>query len=98
MNTATSVKPVFIPLIIVTLILIISNVFVSANLSTTGEKIKNLEEEKRLLSEENLELRRSILEKTSLQELEKHAQSLSFEKPTTIISLETPDPVAFTGN
>lgn len=87
-------KPFYIIFAFLTLGLTIANITTSASLSTYGQKIKDAEQEKTRLAEENHKLEQKILDKSSLTYLEEKAATYGFVKPDQIIAISTPAPIA----
>lgn len=71
-------------------VLIIANVFVSGSLSTAGEELKDLENQKIALSEEIKDLHTSILNSSSLTSLQQRAEHLGYLRPEEVVSLDLP--------
>ncbi len=72
------------------IILIVANVVVSSNYTTTREKLKQLETKKQQLTEANRELTQRILKNTSIYSLEEKASTLGYQKPSEIITVTDP--------
>lgn len=87
-------KPFYIVFAIITLGLTIANITTSASLSTYGQKIKDAEQEKVRLAEENHKLEQAILNKSSLTYLEEKATEYGFVKPDQVVAISTPAPIA----
>jgi len=75
-------------------VLVVSNIAVSASLSTSGEHIRELEQQRDLLTEQNQDLKRSLLNHSSLLSLSSKAEALGFTTPKDIISIDLDSPVA----
>lgn len=68
-------------------ILVIANIYISASLSTSGAKINQLENESRLLTEQNTDLKRQILSHSALSHLEKNALELGYLPPQQVVKI-----------
>lgn len=70
--------------------LILANVVVSGSLSTTGEKLREIEVKKQRLAQENQALETKILTNTSLNQLAEIAQESGFVKPDSVLAVHSP--------
>ncbi len=86
----TSIKPFFLPVTLLIFILTLTNIVVSSSYTTTGEKLKTLEQQKQQLSEHNRVLQQHILSFSSLGYLQKQAQTEGFIPPESAFSLSYP--------
>ena len=73
--------------------LIIANVVVSGSLSTAGEELRELEQEKQQILEAKQELEAKILTFQSLSYLEKEAEARGFVRASEVIAFEVPENV-----
>jgi len=81
------------------LILVIANIIVSASYATTGQRLKQLEQQKHELAETSRLLRQDILSATAISKLETHAQQAGFESPQEFITVIDPTaPVALSAS
>lgn len=71
--------------------LVVANVIVSGQLSTAGEKLRQMEAEKAAISLDNQVLEASILNGTSLTKLATIAQDQGFVRPEAVMTLQTPN-------
>ncbi|PIR62473.1 MAG: hypothetical protein COU65_03235 [Candidatus Pacebacteria bacterium CG10_big_fil_rev_8_21_14_0_10_42_12] len=70
--------------------LIVGNIFVSGSLSTSGEDLRQLEQQKQELVEANAELKGVILHSTSLSSLQEKADALGYQRPVKVMALDIP--------
>ncbi len=81
------------------LILVIANIIVSASYATTGQRLKQLEQQKHELAETSRLLRQDILSATAISKLEAQAQQAGFESPQEFITVTDPSaPVALSAS
>lgn len=86
---------IFFLAFLVTAGLVTATIIVSSTYTTTGETLKKLEFQKERLSQENKDLERLILEKTSLHYLTELAQSRGYVPPQDSLTISDPSsPVA----
>lgn len=70
--------------------LVVANIYFSSSFATSGQKLKQLEQEIDAIEEQNQDLKRNILQKSSLHVLESKAEQLGFTKPNQYITVEGP--------
>ena len=72
----------------------LSSVFVTIKVATTGARLTSVENEISVLTKENEDYRRKLVNSSSLKELEAGVEKTDFTKPTAIIYIQTEEPVA----
>lgn len=70
------------------IVLVVANVIVSGSLSTSGEKLRQIELEQQELLRENQTLQAQILNNTSLTQLANQAEMMGFVKPDSILAIQ----------
>ncbi|MBN1169202.1 hypothetical protein JXA63_04910 [Candidatus Woesebacteria bacterium] len=64
------------------------SVFITMEGVSSGNELKELEDDARSLSKENRELSEKLVESSSLQDKVRQAKKLGFDKPTDIVYLD----------
>ena len=78
----------------ITGLMVVGNVYVAIQASTSGARISQLEGEKEKTAQESQRLSSELIELNSLKGLEKNAEDLGFSKPATIIYITSDATVA----
>lgn len=66
-------------------VLLVASVFITIGLVTSGSKLAKLERERATLSKENEDIKRRLVNDSSLTELSEKADDLGFKRPQEII-------------
>lgn len=80
---------------VVTVTLMLINVIMSARVAQDGLAIDALSTKEKALKTEIRDLEQQLFTKTSLNDLYVQAQSLGYVPPTTIVTVDTHQPLAF---
>lgn len=82
---------IIVLLIVLTIGLSLTNIFVASSYSTGGEKLRRLEEQVSQLNLDNSRLESAMLEHSSLAKLTQTADQLGFVQPLELVSVSIPD-------
>jgi len=94
-KTSTSYKKIAISLCVVTALMMIVNVSMSARVAKDGLMIDLLSKRQQELKAEIRDLDREVITQTSLNDLSNKAKSLGYAAPTSVINLSVNAPIAY---
>ncbi len=89
-----SKKSIIITICIISILLGVGNIVASSALATTGSKLQELQQEAHQLESQNQELERAIAANKSLLRVEARATELGLTVPASLVTLNSPEPVA----
>lgn len=87
-------KKAFLAIFTLILVLSVANIIFSCHLAVSGEKIKGIEEEIQRVEAEKERLKERVVALSSFATVSQKAAKLGFVKPSSIIYLGGPKPLA----
>lgn len=81
-------------LVVVGIITVLSSIFMTIKVATSGAKLTMLEKEEKSLIKENETYKRQLVNSSSLSKLENASEDLGYVKPDNIIYIQKDEPVA----